>query len=295
MRRVLILDCPEIGCPTVLKIVFSELCGTFRRRGIDVKVINTIKEIEDNSIVFMGDIFRVDNPAEHLAIQSVKAIYIGWYWHKQSVKGLPFFLHVYENALSLNPKDDKKDMLHFMKQRKNTCPLLLRANEDPDVIGSYERTSKYDYCFMGGKMCTHVIPFNEFKGLCDAQSYAKYYMPYDKRKQVYLSSLFALGLQTLDNRLNGHVSQRIFEGMAYGCVVLTNSLAAYEQTDYIVDYFCSKKDLIKKMKYYINNPDKMEWRRQKGYEFIRRQGTNEYSMELIRNTIKDVYDMDIFT
>lgn len=293
MREILILDSPEISCPYVLTIVFRELCGSLIRKGFNVKVIDKITDIKDNSIVFMGDFINVDNPSDLLYKQSVKAIYIGWYWHKQNVQGLPYFIHVYENVLSSNPKEDKIDMLKFMRERKNTCPLLLRANEDPTIIGLYKRKYVYDYCYMGGKMCTHLLPSNEFNGFCDARVCATEYMSYDERKKIYLSSLFALGLQTFDNCLNEHVSQRIYEGMAYGCVVLSNSLSASKQTDGIVVHFETKTDLENKMRYYIKHPEEIEKKRQLGYIFVRAKGTNEYAIQIIRNTIRKVYSIDI--
>ena len=61
----------------------------------------------------MGDFFHVNNIGELLNNQSKNAIYIGWYWHKQNVSMIKYFIHVYENVLSENPLPDKVEILKF--------------------------------------------------------------------------------------------------------------------------------------------------------------------------------------
>ena len=65
-RDIIILDCPEIKCPKVLTFVFVELCKAFVDISYNVKIINNMNQITNNSIVFMGDGFTVHNPASML-------------------------------------------------------------------------------------------------------------------------------------------------------------------------------------------------------------------------------------
>lgn len=285
--EVLILDCPEITCPKVLVLVFKELCGVFERQMIGVRVIRDIKEIHDDAIVFMGDFINVPEPARLLATISTKAIYIGWYWHKQDTSHLPYFLHVYENVLARHTLlPDKVEMKSFMNTTTNSCPLLLRANEPPEKIGVYPRYKVYDYCFMGGRMCEWLVPTHKYKGVYFGVHDTDQYMKYEERRKIYLASTFALGFQTDDNIKNGHVSQRIFEAMAYGCVVLSNSLHASIQTDGIVEYVDpTREKFIERMDFFLQNPDYIEKKQQRGYEFTRQYGTNEYAMSLILNKL----------
>lgn len=43
-----------------------------------------------------------------------------------------------------------------------------------------------------------------------------------------------------------HVTQRIFEGMAYGCVVISTSPAARDMTNGIVEYVATKEEFMEK-------------------------------------------------
>ena len=295
MREILILDCPELQCPPVLVVVFKELCGAFARRGHQVKIARSLNEIHDNCIVFMGDSIKVENPVGLLAQYSTKAIYIGWYWHKQKdLDKLPYFIHTYENVLSNTLLADKVDMIGFMKEHKNSCPLLLRANEDPENIGKSLHENIYDYCFMGGRMCDWLVPYQEFKGFYYGVHDIGMYMGYEDRKKIYLASAFALGFQTDDNINNGHVSQRIYEGMAHGCIVLSHSLHASLQTEGIVEYVEPHREKIaERMRFLLKHPEYMKEKQQRGYDFVKRKGTNTYSIQLFIDTIKNVYGINV--
>ena len=284
--EVLILDCPEIGCPKVLRIVFWEFCGAFTRKGHKVRFIDRIGDIHDDAIVLMGDVFRAEDPGKRLAAVSTRATYIGWYWHKQDTSMLPFFLHIYENVLSADPLPDKVEVLRFMRQTPNSCPLLLRANEDPSRIGTYPRQAIYDYCFMGGRMCEWMVPSHKFRGIYIGEHDTDRYVAYDDRRAVYLRSTFALGFQTDDNIRNGHVSQRIYEAMAYGCVVLSHSAHASTQTEGIVELVGpSSEESAQRMSLFFQNPHLITEKQERGHEFDRWNGTNESAYELITSRL----------
>ena len=234
MQDVIILDCNEIKCPTVLLYVFEELCGAFKRHGHSVRICNFISDIQGEPIVFMGNLFNcnITNPCSILYNQCPKAHYYGWYWHNISNTIILNFTHIYENITqSVTLLPDKIHIMNFMNSIPNKCPLLLRANEDPKNIGRYERIPIRDYCYMGYMYCHHLVPSERFKGIYYATCNHDKYLNYEQRKNIYLTSTFALGFQSDENILNGHVSQRIYEGLCYGCVVFSNSRAASVQTE----------------------------------------------------------------
>jgi hypothetical protein len=288
MRDIMILNSKEIECSLVLIYVFTELCDAYTRLGHKVSIITDINDITNNSIVFMGNIFNVKNPVELLYNVAPLAIYIGWYWQKKNVSLLKYFIHIYENILAKKPTLNKILKLNFMKINKNTCPLLLRANDEVDKIGTYIRNEIRDYCYMGYQYCLSLVPSDKFTGIYHGVTDHKLFYTYNKRKEIYLSSTFALGFQSEENIINGHVSQRIYEGLAYGCIVLSNSIWACRETENIVVYISSKKDLEEKMIYYKNNRDKIKEKQKKGYEFIKRVGTNNYAISLINDKIKEI-------
>lgn len=286
-RDIVLLDCAEIGCPLVLMYVFTELCQYFIQQNYNVKKVNNINEITNNCIVFMGDNFKTPNIVSLLHSIAPDAIYIGWYWHPINTDALKYFIYTYENMLNPDSR------VSFLKNKKNNCPLLLRASDNPELIGTYEKNIVYDFCYMGAGYCPEFIPSEPFKGIYHGVWDHKLFYSYDKRKNIYLSSIFALGFQSDQNIKDEHISQRIFEGMAYGCVVLTNSLPACHQTNNICVFITSKQDLENKMKFYIDHPELIKKKQRDGYEFIKKYGTNHYSIELFQKCIQNSFDIVI--
>lgn len=273
-KNVYILDSPLIGCPLVMIFLFSEYCGVFRRMGYNVKVIKTIETIQNDDIVFMGDSFKVSNPVDLLYKQAPSAKYYGWYWFKHDVSRLPNFVHIYENFL--NTQRDPR--IRYYVTIPNSKPLLLRADEDPNDIGKMVRNVKMDYCYMGAPYCREYVPSAPFQGVYHVGGWEQY-LNYAQRRELYLSSMFALGFQSTENIHNEHVSQRIYEGMAYGCIVLTNSKPAVIQTNGVAVWFKTKEELESLMRYYKENPEVLKKKQDEGYEFVRKYGTNSYAYE----------------
>lgn len=291
-REIIILDCHEIKCPLVLLFVFNEFIGYFKRNNYIVKTINDINQLHNNSVIFMGNSFNCNNPSDLLNNIAPDAIYIGWYWHDINVDNLKYFIHTYENMLNIYYDMNRINDLLKIRLYKNNIPFSLRANEDPMLIGTYEKNIKYDYCYMGWRYCENLIP-NNYKGFYHGVYDHNLFLDYENRKKIYLSSMFALGFQSQTNIYSKHVSQRIYEGLTYGCIVLSNSLPACEQTNNIVIYVESKEDIEKQMEYYMNNPEIAQLKRNQGYEFSKQYGTNEFTSKNFINLIKSNFDINI--
>ena len=283
IKEICILDCPEIKCPLVMVYVFYEFCGYFERNGYKIKLIKNLSQIHNNCIVFMGDYIQCKDPVQLLYNQAPNAVYIAWYWLKQDVTKLKNFIYVYENFK--NFEIDKR--IQYFRKLPNSVPLLLRANEDINDIGKYNRNIMMDYCFMGCAYCKNWVVDIPFKGVYKTGGW-KEYLSYNDRRNIYLSSTFALGFRGDEGIRTQHASQRIFEGMAYGCIVLTNSPPAVEQTNGVAVLIKNKEDMIDKMKYYMNNPEEIKNKQEDGYSFVKQYGTNNYSYDIINEKAKSI-------
>lgn len=183
----------------------------------------------------------------------------------------------------------------YIKTKKNNVPLLLRASEEPCNIGKLEKKIVYDYCYIGWRYCPNLVPYEnkKFKGIYYGVNDFDKFLTYEERKKIYLSTIFAFGFQSNDNITNKHVSQRIFESLTYGCIVLTNSIPACDQTNNIAVYVKSKEDIEDKMDFFMKNPSIMKQKQQDGYEFAKKYGTNRYAISFFTNHIKDNFDIVI--
>ena len=107
---------------------------------------------------------------------------------------------------------------------------------------------------------------------------------------AFLSSKICLGFNSDDNIKNGLPTERVFEGIAYGCVVLTDCEMAVEATDNIAVYVSDYDDLEKKVLYYLNNENERKKKQKLGYEFAKNKGTYYNVVKEFLNSIKKLYE-----
>jgi hypothetical protein len=270
----------------VMKQVFDELTAAFKDYQCEIKIVNSIDELQDDGIIFLDNAGsqHIDNKELYIEMgkRCPNTVFICWYWQDFTFQPFKYIIYTGEHHLRQSPTEY---MLH-----PKFVPLKLRANDSPEIIGKYYRNVKRDYCFMGGGYKMDWIP-TTFTGIYHRVIYDNY-LSYDERRAIYLSSTFALAFQSDENIRTGHLSQRIFEGLAYGCITLCENKLADEITDGAVIYVSSKEDLINKMQYYKNNPELILQKQKQGYEWIKKNGTNRVSVKSFLDRIKEIYNKD---
>jgi hypothetical protein len=287
IREILILSDPQVVEQWLAAtLVFNEMTVAFSDCGIPVRTITSVKELHNDAIVFVGDKFRSEDPATIIAKYAENAIYVLWYWHDRSTSSLKNVIHIYEDKR--NAQDNRRSIL---EKNRYHCPFLLRASETPALVGTYTRNVIRDYFFAGTPYKPEWVPSPDsgFTGIYHGVHDMHQFLDYNTRRNLYLSSHFALGFQSDISVIDKTVGQRIYEGMAYGCIVLTNSDGSVEQTEGIAVKVNSAEDVIHKMKWFLANPDVMESVRQRGYDFVRRLGTNHNAKDLIMEQVNRIY------
>jgi spore maturation protein CgeB len=276
----------------VMICVFTEFAGAFQDYGCKINIVNSINNLEDGGIILLddaaGEYIINSNIYNNIAKKCPNSIFICWYWEKQPYFK-PFDKVIYTGEYNINNNYVNEHRLNYFNL-KDFVPLRLRANDSPDMIGKYSRNDVRDYCFMGGGYKIDWLP-SEFTGLYH-QVYSTNYIPYNQRREIYLSSTFAFAFQSDENIKMGHLSQRVFEGLAYGCIVLCENKLASDFTDGAVVYVSSKHDLVEKMKFYKQNPELMKEKIEQGYTWVKKFGTNRYSVKFFLEKIKELYDYE---
>jgi glycosyltransferase involved in cell wall biosynthesis len=291
-RLIQIIQVPELSPLPVMKQVFSELTPAFYDYDCNVHIIQSLEEIEDGGILFLDDAAGDYKKYRHIYDKINKlcptGIYVCWYWRDTTFR--PFEKMIYTGEYYINLHNASHETQQYMTLPKYV-PLKLRANDPPGIIGIYRRNIIRDYCYMGGgyKMdWVKILNEKGFTGLYHRVLWDNY-LSYNDRRRIYLSSTFALGFQSDENIKNGHLSQRIFEGLAYGCVVLCENVIAANYTDGAVVHVESEDDMAEKMKYYLAYPDEIVKKQQEGYKWIKEHGTNRHSVLLYLDFIYRQY------
>ena len=262
----------------------------------EIKTIERLQDLKDEGIILMGNDFgpkeKVRNDIINTLSKFTKGIFIAWYWkHNISCYDIPErellqkVIHTSEEKLI--PIPQHQDIFKYYHSKPNYVPLLLRANEPIEQIGKNPRSDDRIFCFMGSSYGMNMIPtkYNGIYHRADVQGF----LDYETRKQIYLTSVFALGYHGDEPIAQKSISQRIFEGLAYGCIVLTNSHYAVEYTDNICIYVNSLQDVEREIEYYNNNPEKRKEKQELGYEWMRKnRGTNRVAWKLFFDKIEEL-------
>lgn len=294
-RFIQIIRLPELSPLPVMKCVFSELCTAFEEDdSCRVTIITSMDQLCDGGIAFLddaaGNYIHYRQIYDEIARRCPTTLFICWYWLNKEFRPFSKMLYTGEYVLNVSP-ENKEQIEYFMC--KEFIPLKLRASEDPNKVGTYPRTLARDYCYMGGGYRMDWVP-QEYTGIYHRVIYDNY-LPYATRRDIYLSSMFAFGFQSDVNIKGGHLSQRLFEGLAYGCVVLCENPMASQYTDGCIVYVSSKEDLLQKMNYYKTHPEEVERIQRRGYEWVKKQGTNRVTSTLIKERIKDLFGEEFET
>ena len=285
MKSVVFLNTPEIGIGKdhTHYAASSEFINGFSEYGYTPKVITHIHSENDlcgaEFILLSSHKINIEYYKKIHAI-APEATYILWFFHDY-IDSLPFTKYILTGEYWYKPHrllPRHQHLYNIQKTMTNYIPLLLRANESPVCIGKYTRDEKINGCFMGTP-----YKFDWVRGLDNVLYHninIRKLLPYDKRREIYLQSKIAFGFHHDNNIINHHVTQRVFEALCYGCVVLSDNPAASLMTDEIVVYVKSKTDFLEKYNYYLTHPDECDKKRSQGYEWAKRYGTNRYSAKL---------------
>ena len=287
----------ELNPYLVMNFVFDEITPGFKYLGFEVRVVNKKEELEDGGLIFFDDKAYKTNRQilDYIGLLCPNSVAICWYWQDMNYKPFQYMIHTGEYYLKTPTSPEHLQRFMTYMKFPTYVPLVFRPNELPTKIGTYERNVLRDYCYMGAKYKSDWVPSSpEFTGIYNAGDW-DVYLPYDKRREIYLSSTFALGFHDTIAIDCGSISARIFEGLIYGCVVFCESEFVCEYTENTVVHIKSKGDLENKMRYYKNNPELIKEKQLQGYNWMRTKGgTNMLSCSFFLNKIKEQYKIDFY-
>jgi spore maturation protein CgeB len=113
------------------------------------------------------------------------------------------------------------------------------------------------------------------------------FIPEEVRIDSFKKSLCSLGWQHEINKDCFLITERIFEALSYGCLLITDSKHIEREIEGGCVYVESKEDCVEKIRYYKNNIDEAREIINKGYEYIKQKGSYYYSCKLFLDKINE--------
>lgn len=285
--KVGLVNTPECPCLGTHYPACMEFLEGFADFGYDAIACNTLELCRDIDILLLSSHKINISFLNSLNALNPNAIYILWYYHNV-ISQIPFKKYILTGEyFHKEPRLDSHKHYHRISTSiPNFVPLMLRANEAPEKIGTYEKTYELNGCFMGTPYkpdwisgLPNILYHNIQRGGC---------LSYDERRKIHLKSRIAFGFSANENIANYHPTQRIFEGLAYGCVVISDNEAARDLTGGIVEYAANKTEFLDKYHYFLSHPEECEAKARAGYEWTKKYGTNRYSASLFLDKIREL-------
>lgn len=278
-----ILDCP---CPGTHYAACMEFIEGFTEYGYTHSCITNINDCKDKDIILLSNHKVSADTLNKINSINPDAVYILWYYHYY-LDIIPFKKFILTGEQYYYPPKLQSHLkYHEINQSVNNyIPLCLRANESPSKVGTYTKTYELDGCFMGSGYKSNWV--RGFKNIL-YHDIAHGLLSYDQRRAVHLKSRIGFGFHNDANVANSHVTQRVFEAMAYGCVVLSDNPAARDMTGGIVEYVSSADEFRMKYEFYLANPDRCREKELAGYEWVKKYGTNRYAAQLFLDKIAEL-------
>ena len=276
MKAFYLMNSIELPTPGTHYYTSSKFSKAFAFHGYTVSEANNLDSITDGSIVLLSNhgieetIYKERGLAalKYLADKFPNTIFICWFYHK-FYNEIPFkkFILTGEHFHEKPFLDGHVFCWELQNKINNYVPLTFSSSLFPTDIGSFSRNETINGCFIGTAYKPHWVD-----GLPNIMYITGNQYPENERVQLFLSSKIAFGFHADANISNNVVVERVFEGMAYGCVVISDNPVAAKLTDNIVQVCTSKEEFLNIYNRLLNNDEERKELQKRGYEWIRNKG-----------------------
>ena len=268
------MNSPELPTPGTHYYTCSKFSKGFEKHGYSVIEANTLDIIEDGSIVLLSDHGITPNRENglnilnYLAEKYTNTVFICWFYH-QYYEEIPFkkFIITGEHFHKKPLLDNHIFCWDLQNRINNYVPLTFSSSLYPEQVESLPRNETINGCFIGTAYKPDWV--NDLQNIVYISGNN---FPENERINVFLSSKIAFGFHADANILNNVVVERVFEGMAFGCVVISDNPVAAEITDNIVQVCSSKEEFLIIYDRLLNNDEERIQIQQRGYEWIKEKG-----------------------
>lgn len=286
IKKVFMVNTPDYPTRGTHYLMTDKFINGFALNGLEIGQVNSFEQVEDseeNMFVMCDNFydFRKSNwkeEFEYLAQKFEKTTWVFWTFHNV----LPHFdVFPFKNCHFTGEYYRRPDFSilgqNFKKYLElgNYINLPFAANVHPNDVDKYisRREEVYDAAFVGCAYKQDWVEQLRTKFNCFVHFSPPFISDEDRLNHGFLRTRICLGFNADDNIKNGLPTERIFEGLAYGCVVLTDCKMAEEATNGIAVYVEDYQDLEKKVDFYTKNQSAREEKQRLGVEYAKNKGT----------------------
>jgi len=280
MKKIVLINTPNLPCPGSHYLHTRKFLDGFKHYEYEYAEVNDIQQIEQypnsSDIIFYVSNHGSDRNEIEILSKFTNSTFVLWFWHNElsMIKGkLNKWILTGEHFRRRPLAASHTGYYDLQLTLDNYVPLTFAANIHPDDLQENDNQKLHD-CFYVG----HFYNLNWRGPIMEKfpNSFLRYTPPFiseEERVSAFSSSFASLGFQHPTNKHNFVITERIFEAMMYGCLVLVDSEFITSEIPEVAIYVESPDDIIRSITYYKQHPDEARVRIKNGYDYLRKCGT----------------------
>ena len=312
INKVFMINTPLFQTKGTHHFMTTKFVGSFQMHGLEVTELIDFDHVDDadDQIFLLCDNFYDQLNAvgydwvsefDRLAERFPKTVWLFWtfhnvlykhYWKPQKL--FPFKKVAFTGEYYRSPQYGEGYFPEYYSTyigQTEHIDLPFAAGVHPEELDEVltERTDKYDCGFCGCQYKSEWTNKLAEKYNCFVHYWPPFLDEEERLQKAFLDSKICLGFNSDDNIKNGLPTERTFEGIAYGCVVLTDCKMAEEATDGVAVYVKDYEDLQRQVDFYLHNESARKKKQKEGYEYALNKGTYYTVAKNFINSIEKLY------
>ena len=282
-RQIHLVLLDEWPCPGSHYLHTKKFLESFEHHGFsysEIKSIADISKIQSMDIVYLSSHgFSLGEPPVSLfeMISAKGAYQILWFWHDYLDLARTYFSNRFiltgEHFYSKPMLRQHIDLWQIQNSIDEYVPLTFASSLNPAEIGSFARSEKYLAHFVGFGYKPQINKKLQFRFRGIKIQNTPPFISEGERRDIFRSSKVALGWHSDANIKNNVVVERVFEGLAFGNAVISDTPVAREITDGIVE-FADTYDETKEFLLRIKKDDQFRQKKmEQGLAWAKAHGT----------------------
>lgn len=199
---------------------------------------------------------------------------LAWHWHREAELFESLEIPViFTGVYFWGDPGEHRDWPAFSRRAANALPMKFAADIEPVAVGQGCENQAIDVAFVGAKdykpKWQRVFaqdPRNRIVGTPP-------WIDEAERVDIYRNAKLVVGLNADANITSGLVVERVYEALAFGAVLITDSQAVVEATNGIARYAGDLDEAQAMARHYLTEERERNDLRGRGFEFARQSGT----------------------
>ena len=288
MRKFILMNTSEFPCTGTHYLHAQKLARGFSFHGFQTLEATSTAylsslDLGPGDLVYLSNVGAAaciarGSSVELSLLSASKATPIFWFWHDH----VKFLTQVFDkNWILTGEKWLQPDLPYeqnririIQKSLSNFVPTGFASSLFPQEVGNLKRTDKYAAQFVGHKYyqrSRNVALRFARRGV--RVRYTPPFLDESSRVRYFTDSRVTLGWHSPANAAAGNVVERVFEGLAFGSVVVSDNAFAPDATDGLAIYVQNLNECLEVIDKCDEDQEYFRKMQGLGYEWARSYGT----------------------